>query len=98
MLKVSDIEATTQARDKTLTNEGENLIDRALETQWQPGEEVSLTMPGKFESRVVNHLAEMYRVQGGWDVSVSKSTYRETDGCFILTFRKATDATSYYQK
>jgi len=52
-------------------------------------------MDGKFSSRVVNHLADMYRTQGGWDVNVSRSTFRETDGCFVLTFRKTSSASDY---
>ena len=75
MITVKEIERNIVERHKGMIAQIEKAIDAHLDAQWEKGER---KITYKFESvpprEVIDHIAQMYRGVGKWNVELRSST------------------------
>ena len=76
MIRANDIEKRVLTLDAELLKKGEDRIDQKIDSDWQPGETVSVEMPKEYPKRVIKALADMYgSAENGWLVDVTGDNY-----------------------
>ena len=74
MITVKEIEKRIIAKHRDEIVRLEKLIDVELETKWEAGErKIAVKLP-KIPREVIDHIAQMYRGPGKWNVGLSSST------------------------